>query len=107
MRPKRAILLGFYLCLVTVPSALLCRIVLTARRKPCRRVRPAATKPSPTYCKDVAPILQSHCLECHRKGQVAPFGLETYEQARKRASDISNVVTTRLCPRGRPCRTSD
>jgi peroxiredoxin len=41
---------------------------------------------SPTYAKDVAPILQKNCQECHRPGQVGPFALETYDQARKRAS---------------------
>ncbi len=51
-----------------------------------------------TYTKDVAPILYKHCLACHRKGQVAPFGMETYEQVRKRASDISNVVEERIMP---------
>ena len=44
---------------------------------------------TPTYFKDVAPILQRHCQECHRKGQVGPFALETFEQARKRADDIA------------------
>ncbi len=52
----------------------------------------------PTYCKDVAPILQKNCQECHRPGQVGPFPLETYEQARKRASDISAVVEDRKMP---------
>jgi hypothetical protein len=55
-------------------------------------------KTSPTYCKDVAPILQKNCQECHRPGQVGPFPLETYEQARKRASDISAVVEDRKMP---------
>ncbi len=52
----------------------------------------------PTFCKDVAPILQKNCQECHRPGQVGPFSLETYEQARKRASDISAVVEDRKMP---------
>ena len=52
----------------------------------------------PTYCKDVAPILQKNCQECHRPGQVGPFALETYEQARKRAADIANVAEDRLMP---------
>jgi hypothetical protein len=52
----------------------------------------------PTYCKDVASIVQKHCLVCHRRGQVGPFGLETYEQARKRASDIASVVEDRIMP---------
>ena len=45
---------------------------------PPRRNRP------PTYTKDVAAILQSKCQNCHRRHQVGPFALETYEQARKR-----------------------
>ncbi len=52
----------------------------------------------PTYCKDVAPILQKNCQECHRPGQVGPFALETYEQARKRALDIAAVVEDRVMP---------
>jgi mono/diheme cytochrome c family protein len=52
----------------------------------------------PTYCKDVAPILQKNCQECHRPGQVGPFALETYEQARKRAADIAAVVEDRDMP---------
>ena len=39
----------------------------------------------PTYSKDVASIIQKNCQECHRKGQVGPFALETYDQARRRA----------------------
>jgi peroxiredoxin len=57
---------------------------------------PSLTKP--TYCKDVAPIIQQNCQECHRPGQVGPFPLETYDQARKRASDIAAVVDDRLMP---------
>lgn len=56
----------------------------------------------PTYCKDIAPILNAHCVECHRRGQVGPFALETYEQARKRASDIATVVESRAMPPWKP-----
>jgi len=52
----------------------------------------------PTYSKDVAPILQKNCQECHRPRQVGPFALETYDQARKRAADISAVVEDRVMP---------
>jgi mono/diheme cytochrome c family protein/peroxiredoxin len=52
----------------------------------------------PTYAKDVAPILQKNCQECHRPGQVGPFSLETFDQARKRASDIVAVVENRSMP---------
>jgi hypothetical protein len=60
------------------------------------------TKPAPTYTKDVAPILQSKCLNCHRRHQVGPFPLETYEQARKRALDIAAVTEERSMPPWKP-----
>jgi hypothetical protein len=56
----------------------------------------------PTYSRDVAPILQHSCQECHRRGQVGPFPLETYEQARKRAEDIAAVVEERRMPPWKP-----
>lgn len=36
----------------------------------------------PTFHKDVKPILQQHCQGCHSPGQIAPFSLITYEEAR-------------------------
>ncbi len=59
-------------------------------------------KPTPTYAKDVAPVLQAKCLNCHRKHQVGPFALETYEQARKRAHDIAEVTEGRSMPPWKP-----
>jgi Copper type II ascorbate-dependent monooxygenase, C-terminal domain len=56
----------------------------------------------PTFTKDVAPILQAKCQSCHRRGQVGPFALETYEQARKRADDIAGVVEDHLMPPWKP-----
>ncbi len=52
----------------------------------------------PTYAKDVAPVLQNNCRECHRKGQLGPFALDTYEQARKRAGDLAAVAEERTMP---------
>ena len=45
-----------------------------------------ATAAKPTFYKEVLPILQENCQECHRTagtsygGQLAPMGLETYEE---------------------------
>ena len=58
----------------------------------------ARTPESPTYAGQVAAILQKHCLECHRSGQVGPFPLRTYAQAHKRAADIASVVSNRQMP---------
>lgn len=52
----------------------------------------------PTYHKDVAPILQKSCQECHRPGQVAPFSLMSFEQARKRAADLATITADRKMP---------
>ena len=50
---------------------------------------PVRRKEPPTFTRDVAPILQQKCQNCHRSHQIGPFALETFEQARKRASDIA------------------
>ncbi|WP_250847101.1 redoxin domain-containing protein [Aquisphaera insulae] len=64
----------------------------------CPIPRPRDAAPAPTYSKEVARILQANCQECHRKGQVGPFALETYDQARKRAADIAAVTEDRSMP---------
>ncbi len=52
----------------------------------------------PTYHREVSRLLQKHCQECHRPGQVAPFSLLTYDQARKRADDLAEVARERKMP---------
>ena len=32
-----------------------------------------------TFAKDIAPIFQEKCQNCHRAGQMAPMSLVTYE----------------------------
>lgn len=62
----------------------------------------ARPKKAPTFTRDVALILQQKCQNCHRRHQVGPFPLETYGQARKRASDIATVVSERQMPPWKP-----
>ncbi|NNL30804.1 MAG: hypothetical protein HKO77_07260, partial [Gemmatimonadetes bacterium] len=38
-----------------------------------------------TFSRDIAPVFQRSCVHCHRSGGVAPFSLETYEDARPMA----------------------
>ena len=42
----------------------------------------AQTKDAVTFSKDIAPILQRSCQQCHRPNSVAPMPLLTYEEAR-------------------------
>jgi peroxiredoxin len=59
----------------------------------CLISRPAPPgKGNVTYTKDVAPILQQRCQECHRPGQIAPFGLTTYQEAANWAGPIREAV---------------
>jgi hypothetical protein len=59
---------------------------------------PAANQASPTFTKDVAPILQRSCQTCHRAGAVAPMSLLTYEDVRPWARSIKTKVTNREMP---------
>src|SRR6187397_546206 len=57
-----------------------------------------AVAQGPTFTKDVAPILQQKCQECHQPGSIAPMSLITYEDARKYARRIRTKVSARLMP---------
>lgn len=52
----------------------------------------------PTYHDRVSRILQAHCMECHRKGGVAPFSLTSYADAKANAGMIRKVVSEGLMP---------
>src|SRR2546430_17087065 len=51
-----------------------------------------------TFAKDVAPILQERCQECHRKGSMAPMSLVTYAETRPWAKAIRERVIARQMP---------
>lgn len=53
---------------------------------------------SPTFHKDVASIIWNNCSNCHRPGQAGPFSLLNYEDVRKRARQIKEVVTDGYMP---------
>jgi mono/diheme cytochrome c family protein len=57
-----------------------------------------ADKASVTFTKEVAPILQKRCEECHRPGGIAPMSLVTYEEARPWARSIKEKVIKREMP---------
>ncbi|MGH9938133.1 MAG: hypothetical protein ACREAM_17955, partial [Blastocatellia bacterium] len=51
-----------------------------------------------TFTKQVAPIFQKRCEECHRDGGIAPMALVTYEQSRPWARAIKEKVASREMP---------
>ncbi len=58
----------------------------------------APKKPVPTFSKDVAPILYSKCSPCHHQGEVAPFNLMSYEDARAKAPTLAAAVSQKYMP---------
>src|SRR5438874_7023291 len=58
----------------------------------------AASPAEVTFTKDVAPILQRSCQNCHRPGSIAPMSLLTYEEARPWAKAIKENVVLRNMP---------
>ena len=58
----------------------------------------SAAKPAATFAKDVAPILQRSCQQCHRPGSIAPMSLLTYEDVRPWARSIKARVSAREMP---------
>jgi thiol-disulfide isomerase/thioredoxin len=75
-----------------------------ASERPASAREPASPSPAGidkravTYAGEVAPILHSRCATCHRQGQVAPFSLLTYAQARRWAVSIAEVIADNRMP---------
>jgi peroxiredoxin len=55
-----------------------------------------------TYYRDVLPILQTHCQQCHRAGEVGPFALTTYKQAARWSEEIKEFTQARKMPPWKP-----
>lgn len=62
------------------------------------RAAPAKADATVTYTRDVSRILQKHCQECHRPGQIGPFPLLTFEQAEGWSAMIKEVVSEKRMP---------
>jgi mono/diheme cytochrome c family protein len=58
----------------------------------------AAAKPAPTYSKEVAPIFYKHCTTCHQPGDIGPFSLLSYKDARPWVKSIREKVAAREMP---------
>jgi hypothetical protein len=57
-----------------------------------------ATQPAVTFAKDIAPIFQKSCENCHRPGQMAPMSLITYQDVRPWVRSIKQRVVDREMP---------
>ena len=53
---------------------------------------------TPTFSKDVAPVLYKNCTNCHRAGEIGPMSLMSYKDARPYAKAIALRVTNGTMP---------
>jgi hypothetical protein len=53
---------------------------------------------APTWHKDVQPLVQQHCQNCHNADGIAPFALESYADAKAHISGIARAVGSRQMP---------
>src|SRR5687767_4494690 len=82
----------------TFAVTLLGLAVYASAVSPADSPKPTAAKAAPTYSKDVAPILYKNCLPCHRKDEVAPFTLESFQDAAPKAALLKAVTAKRSMP---------
>jgi mono/diheme cytochrome c family protein len=81
-----------------VPAFLLPLLALAVATPLSTRPVSAAAPAAPTFNKDVLPILQRNCQECHRPGAIAPMSFVTYQDTRPYARAIAKAVVTRSMP---------
>jgi len=58
----------------------------------------AASHQQVTFSKDIAPIFQAKCQECHQPNSIAPMSLITYKEVRPWARSIKERVVTHQMP---------
>jgi len=81
---------------VLLPSLLLLSLPMMLAFQP-GKAQPTTTS-TPTFYRDVLPILQQHCQRCHRSGEIAPMPLVNYQQTRRWADAISKKVRAKEMP---------
>ena len=76
------------------------RISLSALLLPIPAI--AAEPAPPNYSEHVAAILDAHCVTCHRPGEIGPFSMVNFADAKKRAKQIADVTGSRTMPPWKP-----
>lgn len=76
-------------CVGSVAAALVLPLTMAGPQAESREV---------TFSKDVAPIVFEQCVYCHRPGEVAPFSLLTYKDARPWARSMKQRVLNGQMP---------
>lgn len=62
------------------------------------RVKQATPTGDVTYTKHIAKILNSRCVECHRRGEIGPFTLTSYQDVLGWEETILEVIADKRMP---------
>ncbi len=76
----------------TLPFTLIALVVVALT------VAAAGAAETPTFSRDVAPILFEKCVQCHRPNQAAPMSLLSYGEARPWARGMARAVESGAMP---------
>lgn len=79
-----------------VAIAVLAVVAIAARQRSVRIPGP------PTFSREVVRIFQANCQSCHHPGDIAPFSLMTYDDARPWAQRIKLMTSTHQMPPWKP-----
>ena len=58
----------------------------------------AAETAQTSFYRDILPVLQHRCQQCHRKGEIGPFSLKEFAEARDWGPTIREAVAERRMP---------
>lgn len=73
-----------------------------AKQRAVRHPNPAPPVVGPTFSNEVVRIFQQHCQSCHHEGDIAPFSLVTYADAKPHAAMIRFMTQTKQMPPWKP-----
>jgi len=81
-----------------IPALFVLLMALAATVPPTTTSVSAAPATAPTFNKDILPILQKNCQECHRPGAIAPMSFVNFNETRPYARAIAKAVVNRTMP---------
>jgi peroxiredoxin len=62
------------------------------------RIQQVAEGAHSSFYRDVLPVLQNRCQQCHRKGEIGPFALKDFAEVRDWGPTIREAVAERRMP---------
>jgi hypothetical protein len=86
---------------IFLAAALVVALVGASRQRSVR-FTPGPQQLTPTFSKEIVRIFQDNCQTCHHPGDIAPFSLMSYAEARPHALDIKYMTQTRQMPPWKP-----